>query len=252
MSGSGGAATKLEVGSQKSEGVANCCETGLEGPSSYRVGRPMIWTRARTQRAAIGTTVVLGVLIAVAAARQEPDVLVITKEPTTIRPGVRGGRMAAPALTPGDSAATESTCRSPQPIGTWACQNGVWVAGIAPVSDVPNGSGPGGCITPSPGAGWSCRDGAWVAPGSGDASGARTGAPATDAVPGPSTPQSGALQCPAPAPGGDWTCQNGTWVRSTTPAPRPNNPANESPNSSCPGPPPSSNAVCQAGVWIIR
>jgi len=214
----------------------------------------MIWTRARTLRAAIGTAIVVSVLIAVAAARQSPDVVVVTMEPVTILRGGHSAALAGPSTTAGT---TESTCSSPQPIGTWTCQDGVWVAGIAPASNVPNGSGPGGCITPSPGAGWSCRDRAWFAPGSGDAGGSRGGSSTADAAQSPagtSPSETAALPCPTPSPGADWTCQNGSWVRTTTaPAsPRPGNPANESPNNSCPPPPPSPNAVCQAGAWTIR
>lgn len=167
----------------------------------------MLWTRQRSWRMGLGALMVLGLVIAVAAARDQPDVAVVTMDPSVLRQGARGGRIA-----PTGQAGTEPTCTTPQPIGTWSCQNGVWVAGLPPASG-PNGTGPGNCITPSPGVGWSCQNGIWVSASSDGGSGRGSGAN-PDAN--PATPATPALPCPPPAPAPGWTCQNGTWIAPPT------------------------------------
>ena len=167
----------------------------------------MLWTRQRSWHMGLGAVMALGLVIAVAAARDQPDVAVVTMDPGVVRQGARGGRIA-PTGQPG----AEPTCTTPQPIGTWSCQNGVWVAGLAPASG-PNGTGPGNCITPSPGAGWSCQNGIWVS-ASADGGSGRGSAPGPDAN--PATPATPALPCVPPTPAPGWTCQNGTWMAPPT------------------------------------
>lgn len=170
----------------------------------------MLWTRRRSWQMGLGAVMALGLVIVVAAAHDEPDVTVVTMDPAVVRQGARGGRMAPLTGQPG----AEPTCTSPQPIGTWSCQNGVWVAGIAPASG-PNGTGPGNCITPSPGAGWSCQNGNWVSSSSdgGSGRGSAAAADANSATPAP------ALPCALPVPAPGWTCQNGTWIAPPTSVP---------------------------------
>ena len=93
----------------------------------------MLWTRRRSWQMGLGAVMALGLVIVVAAAHDEPDVTVVTMDPAVVRQGVRGGRIAPLTAQPG----AEPTCTSPQPIGTWSCQNGVWVAGLAPASGSP-------------------------------------------------------------------------------------------------------------------
>lgn len=175
----------------------------------------MLWTRRRSWQMGLGAVMAVGLVIAVAAAHHEPDVTVITMDPLVVRQGARSGAIAPSTAQPG----AEPTCTTPQPIGTWSCQNGVWVAGLAPPSG-PNGTGPGNCITPSPGAGWSCQNGTWVSSSS-EGGGGRGNAtnPDTNSTTPAATPGT-ALPCPPPAPAPGWTCQNGTWTAPvTTPLP---------------------------------
>lgn len=210
----------------------------------------MLWTRQRSWRIGLGAAMTLGLVIAVAAARDQPDVAVVTMDPSVVRQGARGGRIA-----PTGQAGAEPTCTTPQPIGTWSCQNGVWVAGIAPASG-PNGTGPGNCITPSPGAGWSCQNGSWVSSSASESGGGRGNASNADTQSTASTPATTtALPCPPPAPAPGWTCQNGTWTAPTGVSPQDQPvqmPMPASPNSNCASAPPTATATCQNGMWVVR